>query len=204
MSEFTVGLTGGIGSGKTTVSNIFAELGIDIIDADIVAREVVEPGTEALNAIASYFGAEYINDQRQLDRSKLRSRIFSHPDDKNWLNNLLHPLIRQEMLKQLSAASSVYCILVAPLLLENNLNKLVDRVLVVDIDETSQVSRTVARDPSSSEEIKRIIASQMPRDQRLGFADDIIDNQHADIDVIRQQVVALHEKYIKLCRIADR
>jgi dephospho-CoA kinase len=196
MSEFIIGLTGGIGSGKTTVSNIFADLAVDIIDADIVARKVVEPGSAALSTIANHFGAEYINAQQQLDRVKLRTRIFSHPQDKQWLNSLLHPLIRQEMLNQLANAESDYCILVAPLLLENGLNKLVSRVLVVDIDEASQVTRTLARDPSSKAEIQRIIASQMPRNERLSFADDVIDNQNLAIQKVRQQVQILHQQYL--------
>lgn len=199
MSEVIIGLTGGIGSGKTTVSNIFAELYIDIIDADIVAREVVEPGSNALAAIKEYFGDEYINKEQQLDRVKLRSRIFITSKDKQWLNNLLHPLIRQEIIKQLAEATSDYCILVAPLLLENGLNKLVSKVLIVDIDEENQLARTLARDPSSSEEIKRIIASQMSRKDRLLFADDIIDNQHANIAAVRQQVHALNQRYLNYC-----
>ncbi len=200
MSEFIIGLTGGIGSGKTTVSNIFADLAVDIIDADIVAREVVEPGSAALSAIANHFGAEYINAQQQLDRVKLRTRIFSHPQDKHWLNNLLHPLIRQETLNQLANAESDYCILVAPLLLENGLNKLVNRVLVVDIDEASQVTRTLARDPSSKEEIQRIIASQISRNERLSFADDIIDNQNLTTKKVRQQVQILHQQYLNYAK----
>jgi len=197
MSDFIIGLTGGIGSGKTTVSNMFAELGVDIIDADVVAREVVEPNSIALTAIENHFGAEYINAQKQLDRAKLRTRIFSNPEDKKWLNNLLHPLIRQSMVAQLSNAQSDYCILVAPLLLENGLNKLVGRVLVVDIDEKSQITRTVARDPSSQEEIKRIIASQMSRNDRINSADDIINNQNKDLEKIRQQVQRLNQQYLK-------
>jgi len=197
MSDFIIGLTGGIGSGKTTVSNMFAELGVDIIDADVVAREVVEPNSIALTAIENHFGAEYINAQKQLDRAKLRTRIFSTPKDKKWLNNLLHPLIRQSMVAQLSNAQSDYCILVAPLLLENGLNKLVGRVLVVDIDEESQITRTVARDPSSQEEIKRIIASQMSRNDRINSADDIINNQNKDLEKIRQQVQRLNQQYLK-------
>ena len=200
MSDFIIGLTGGIGSGKTTVSNMFAELGVDIIDADVVAREVVEPNSIALTAIENHFGAEYINAQKQLDRAKLRTRIFSNPEDKKWLNNLLHPLIRQSMVAQLSNAQSDYCILVAPLLLENGLNKLVGRVLVVDIDEESQISRTVARDPSSQEEIKRIIASQMSRNDRINSADDIINNQNKDLEKIRQQVQQLNQQYLKHSR----
>jgi len=195
MSQFIVGLTGGIGSGKTTVTNIFAELGIDIIDADIAARIVVEPGSEALVAIAQYFGTEYIDSTGQLDRAKLRSRIFSTPEDKSWLNSLLHPLIRQEILAQIARSTSCYCILVAPLLLENNLQTLVNRVLVVDIEEQSQIERTVARDPSSPEEVARIIASQLPRTERLSFADDIINNENVTLEQVRQQVTDLDTRY---------
>lgn len=195
MSQFIVGLTGGIGSGKTTVTNIFAELGIDIIDADIAARIVVEPGSEALVAIAQYFGTEYIDSTGQLDRAKLRSRIFSTPEDKSWLNSLLHPLIRQEILAQIARSTSCYCILVAPLLLENNLQTLVNSVLVVDIEEQSQIERTVARDPSSPEEVARIIASQLPRTERLSFADDIINNENVTLEQVRQQVTDLDTRY---------
>jgi dephospho-CoA kinase len=195
MSEFIIGLTGGIGSGKTTVSDIFAELNIDIIDADIAARIVVEPGSKALLAIKAHFGADYINDNDELNRAKLRSRIFSQPQDKAWLNNLLHPLIRAEIVSQIAQAKSSYCLLVAPLLLENNLDTMVNRVLVVNVDKTSQVERTLARDPSSAAEIKRIIASQMPNEQRLSFADDIINNQHKSLEDIRQQVMILDQKY---------
>jgi dephospho-CoA kinase len=198
MSQFIVGLTGGIGSGKTTVTNIFAELGIDIIDADIAARIVVEPGSEALVAIAQYFGTEYIDNTGQLDRTKLRSRIFSTPEDKSWLNSLLHPLIRQEILAQIARSTSCYCILVAPLLLENNLQTLVNRVLVVDIEEQSQIERTVARDPSSPEEVASIIASQLPRTERLSFADDIINNENVPLEQVRQQVTDLDTRYKKL------
>lgn len=199
MSEFIVGLTGGIGSGKTTVSDMFAELGIDIIDADVVAREVVEPGSDALTDIKQYFGADYINSQGGLDRTKLRTRIFSHPDDKRWLNSLLHPIIRQEMTKQLASAKSKYCILVAPLLLENGLNKLVNQVLVVDINQDTQVMRTLARDPSSTAEIKKIIASQMPRQEKLKLADDIICNENTDLGKLKQNVLILHQNYLLKC-----
>jgi dephospho-CoA kinase len=195
MSEFIVGLTGGIGSGKTTVSDIFAKLNIDIIDADIVARIIVKPGSEVLLAIKAHFGADYIDDNGELNRAKLRNRIFSQSQDKAWLNNLLHPLIRAEIVNQIAQAKSSYCILVAPLLLENNLHKMVNRVLVVNVDKASQVERTLARDPSSVAEIKRIIASQMPSEQRLSFADDIINNQHKSLEDIYQQVIILDQKY---------
>lgn len=198
MSTFIIGLTGGIGSGKTTVSDFFAELNIDIIDADIAARIVVEPGSKALVAIKAHFGADFIDNNGQLNRAKLRSRIFSEPEDKAWLNSLLHPLIRQEILAQIALAKSSYCLLVAPLLLENNLHKLVNRVLVVNVDEAEQIARTAARDPSSVAEIKRIIASQMPSEQRLSFADDVINNQNTSLEDIHQQVLDLDQKYQRL------
>ena len=195
MSTFIVGLTGGIGSGKTTVSDMFAKLNIDIIDADIAARTVVMPGSKALIAIEANFGPDFITPTGELDRTKLRSRIFSNSDDKTWLNNLLHPLIRTEILSQISEAKSNYCVLVAPLLIENNLQKLVNRVLVINIDEANQIARTAERDPSSVAEIKRIIASQMPSKQRLSFADDVINNQDISLEEIQQQVIALDQKY---------
>jgi len=198
MTTLIIGLTGGIGSGKTTVSNIFSELGIDVIDADIAARLVVKPGSKALIAIKAHFGAEIIDLHGELDRAKLRSRIFSDPLDRTWLNNLLHPLIRQEILDQIAQAKSSYCLLVAPLLLENNLHQLVNRVLVVNIDQASQIARTLARDPSSEAEVKRIIASQMSSAQRLSFADDIINNQEVSLADIRQQVIDLDKKYRSL------
>lgn len=200
MSALIIGLTGGIGSGKTTVTNIFTDLGIDIIDADVVAREVVAPGTIALNAIKNHFGNEYLDDQQQLDRTKLRSRVFSFPEDKTWLNNLLHPLIREQLIRQTSQAKSHYCILSAPLLLENNLHKLVDRVLVVDVTESLQISRTIARDPSSEAEVKRIIESQISRQKRISLADDIIDNQSTDITKLTERVMALNTHYLTLAK----
>lgn len=200
MSAFIIGLTGGIGSGKTTVTNIFAQHDIDIIDADLVARQVVLPGSEALQAIEAYFGSDYIDNKKQLDRTKLRTRIFSYPEDKLWLNNLLHPLIRQEIITQLNNSKTPYCILVAPLLLENGLQALVNRVLVVDIDENTQIQRTTSRDPSSTEEVNKIIASQIPRSKRLSFANDIIDNQVATLKTLQRQVSQLDKRYRELAQ----
>ena len=120
-NKITIGLTGGIGSGKTTIANMFADLGIDIIDADIVAREVVEPNSPALAHISAHFGPEFIQADGYLDRTRLRSHIFSHEQDKRWLNNLLHPLIRASILAKIQQSESAYCLLVAPLLIENNL-----------------------------------------------------------------------------------
>ena len=200
MSNFIVGLTGGIGCGKTTITNMFAQLGVDIIDADIVARQIVAPKTKALNAIAEHFGSTFITDTGELNRSLLRSKIFSNNDDKKWLNNLLHPLIRQTIQQQISQAKSDYCILVAPLLIENKLNKMVDKVLVVDVDESTQLARTLKRDTSNEQEIKAIIASQISRQTRLAAADDIIDNTQTDLHGVEKAVKKLAEYYLSLAQ----
>jgi len=196
--KVVIGLTGGIGSGKTTIADFFADLGIDIIDADIAARKVVEPKSSALVQISQHFGLQFIQADGTLNRSLLRSRIFSNDTDKLWLNNLLHPLIRQTMLNEIQQSKSPYCLLVAPLLIENNLQSLVQRILVIDISEVEQIKRAVLRDPSSKEEIIRIIASQIPRKQRLKYADDIIDNSKSDLSIIKDSVIKLDQKYHNL------
>lgn len=195
MSNLIIGLTGGIGSGKTTVTNMFEAKGADIIDADIIAREVVAPNSFALEQIVAHFGKDYLTEKNQLDRAKLRSTIFANSDEKQWLNNLLHPLIRDEIIKQTKAANSNYCILVAPLLVENNLLHLVDRVLVIDVEECTQLERTLARDSSCAAEIKAIMASQASREQRLAKADDIINNDDDSLAFVQQQVTELNTTY---------
>jgi len=201
MSKLVIGLTGGIGSGKTTITNYFGELGIEIIDADIIAREVVAVNSPALKAIAHHFGNDYLLADGQLNRALLRSRIFSNEADKQWLNNLLHPLIRNNIVEQTKEAKSEYCILVAPLLIENNLLELVDRVLIVDVSETTQISRTLLRDNSSEQEIKAIIASQTNRTARVNAADDIINNDNSPLSEIKTAVISLNEKYFALTKM---
>lgn len=196
MADYVVGLTGGIGSGKTTITNLFIDYGITIVDADIVAREVVTPPSKALAEITAHFGADILFPNGQLERRKLRDIIFADQEEKNWLNHLLHPLIRAEIIKQLKQASSPYVILVAPLLLENNLQTYVNTILVIDVDESTQISRTCKRDKVSEAHVKQIIASQISRKERLTMADDIIDNQHLSMSEIKQQVAKLHEKYL--------
>ncbi|MFM7969100.1 dephospho-CoA kinase [Aeromonas sp. A-5] len=193
---YVVAITGGIGSGKTTVANQFAALGIDVVDADLIAREVVEPGTPALTAIASHFGPGILDEQERLDRRALRERIFSDPAAKSWLNALLHPIIRSEMLRQCAAASSPYCLLVVPLLVENRLTELADRVLVIDVDEATQIERTCRRDGVSLEQAQAILASQASRSERLAMADDVLDNQSGTTETIRERILALHETYL--------
>lgn len=193
---YVVAITGGIGSGKTTVANQFAALGIEVIDADLIAREAVEPGTPALTAIASHFGPGILDEQGRLDRRVLRERIFSEPAAKHWLNTLLHPLIRSEMLRQCAAASSPYCLLVVPLLVENRLMNLADRVLVIDVDEATQIERTCRRDGVSRAQAEAILAAQASRTERLAVADDVLDNQSGTSETIRARILALHETYL--------
>jgi len=201
MSELIIGLTGGIGSGKTTLTDYFSQLDIEIIDADIIAREVVEVGSPALNEIAEHFGKDYLETDGELNRALLRSRIFSNDTDKLWLNNLLHPLIRASIVSQTKAATSPYCILVAPLLIENNLHALVNRILVVDVKETTQLKRAMLRDNSSEKEIKAIIASQTSRTSRIQAADDIINNDDSSLSEIKAAVLVLHKKYLTLTKM---
>ncbi len=200
MSDFIVGLTGGIGSGKTTVANLFIELGIDIIDADIIARDVVAKGSPALHAISEHFGAEFIQVDGRLNRALLRQQIFSHDKDKLWLNNLLHPLIREQLFAQIKAASSPYCLLVAPLLIENNLTALVHRVLVVDVKESSQIARTTLRDKNSTEQVQAIINSQIGRESRLKHADDLLNNDDCSLTSLKASVLELHQAYLEFAQ----
>lgn len=193
---YVVAITGGIGSGKTTVANQFAALGIEVVDADLIAREVVEPGTPALTAIANHFGPGILDEQGRLDRRALRERIFSDPAAKSWLNALLHPIIRSEMLRQCAAANSPYCLLVVPLLVENRLTELADRVLVIDVDEATQIERTCRRDGVNREQAQAILASQASRSERLAMADDVLDNQSGTTETIRERILALHETYL--------
>ncbi|WP_429036177.1 dephospho-CoA kinase [Aeromonas media] len=193
---YVVAITGGIGSGKTTIANQFAALGIEVVDADLIAREVVAPGTPALAAIVNHFGTEMLTEQGLLDRRALRERIFSDPAAKSWLNALLHPIIRSEMLRQCAAVSSPYCLLVVPLLVENRLTGLADRVLVIDVDEATQIERTCRRDGVSREQVQAILASQANRSERLAMADDVLDNQSGTTETIRERILALHETYL--------
>ena len=197
MKPLIVGLTGGIGSGKTTVANLFAALGIVLVDADIVARAVVAPGQPALTAIAEHFGANYLLADGSLNRALLREAIFRNAAAKTWLDQLLHPLIRQEMLKQLQQAKSVYVILVAPLLIENGLTAFVDQLLVVDIEPNTQIIRTTHRDQVSAEQVISIMAAQCDRAKRLELADQIIYNDQGP-EALPQKVAELHQIYLAI------
>lgn len=195
--RYTVALTGGIGSGKSTVANAFADLGIQIIDADIIARQVVEPGKPALVAIAEHFGPELIASDGTLHRRLLRERIFAHPQEKAWLNALLHPLIQQETRRQFQQATSAYVLWVVPLLVENGLYRQANRVLVVDVTPETQLSRTMQRDDVTRTHVEQILAAQASREARLAVADDVIDNNGAP-DSIMSDVARLHARYLQL------
>ncbi|MCH8537814.1 MAG: dephospho-CoA kinase [Alkalimonas sp.] len=197
MKPLIIGLTGGIGSGKTTVANAFAAKGIQQVDADLVARQVVAPGSPALQQIVAHFGADILQSDGALNRAALRQRIFSQPAEKDWLNALLHPIIRQQMQAELATATSSYVLFVAPLLLENQLQSYIDRLLVVDVTEQNQIARTLLRDGGSEQEVAAIMAAQVSRQQRLAAADDVIDN-NAGPEQLAAQVDALHQRYLKL------
>jgi len=201
--SYTVALTGGIGSGKTTIANAFAARGVDVVDADIIARQVVEPGQPALAAIHERFGATVIQPDGTLNRAALRQRIFSSAEEKAWLNALLHPLIHQETRRQLALTRSVWCLWVVPLLVENNLQHLADRVLVVDVDRETQLARTMTRDNISREQAEHILAAQATREARLAVADDIIDNGGTPDDVAAK-VARLDQRYRQLAGATDQ
>ncbi|EMX9091104.1 dephospho-CoA kinase [Klebsiella oxytoca] len=194
---YTVALTGGIGSGKSTVADAFAQLGVNVIDADIIARQVVEPGTPGLSAIAQRFGAQMLNEDGTLNRRALREHIFAHDEDKRWLNALLHPQIQQETRRQIQLATSPYILWVVPLLVENGLSTKADRVLVVDVPKETQIERTMLRDRVSRQHAEHILAAQATREQRLAVADDVIENMGSP-DVIASAVARLHAKYQRL------
>ncbi|SFR46366.1 dephospho-CoA kinase [Pseudidiomarina maritima] len=194
---FVVGVTGGIGSGKTTVTNLFQQHDIVVVDADVIARHIMDKGGEALAAVSDRYGQQALFEDGTLNRAWLRERIFQHPEDKQWLNELTHPLIRQQILTQLQQAQSPYVILSAPLLVENRLTKLCDRVLVVDVSEATQLERTQQRDDVSADQVQSIMNAQASREQRLQAADNIINNE-ADEAQLVTQVEKLHELYLRL------
>lgn len=196
-----IGLTGGIGSGKSEVSKRFAEKGILVVDADIVAREVVEPGSAALAQISVHFGADILDATGQLNRSKLRDIIFTNPAEKIWLESLLHPVINAEIRLQLAKATSDYAILASPLLLETKQFELVNRILVVDVSEQLQIERASRRDKNNEAQIKAIMQTQLSRQERCARATDIIQN-HGTISELDAQVEKLHLLYLELAQSA--
>ncbi|UYO74364.1 dephospho-CoA kinase [Halomonas qinghailakensis] len=195
-----IGLTGGIGSGKSTVARAFAELGIGWVDADDVAREVVALGEPALTAIAEHFGTHVLNTDGTLNRSALRTIIFEDPQQRQWLESVTHPRVRERLLLHINRLKqhSPYVLLVSPLLFESGQDKLVDRTLVIDVPESLQLERTLARDGVSENQVRAILAAQLPREERLAKGDDVIDNSGNHADMMRQ-VVKLDQRYRATC-----
>ena len=190
-----IGLTGGIGSGKTAVSETFEKLGITVVDADLASRVVVEKGKPCLEEIAKHFGDDILNENDELNRAKLREIIFNSDSEKLWLESLLHPAIAEQIKDELNASESPYTILVSPLLLETNQRDFCDKVLVVDVPIELQMERTIKRDGVSEDQVKSIIKSQINRDERLQLADEIIINE-GSIEDLEMIVRELHEKLI--------
>ena len=196
--KFIVGLTGGIGSGKSAAAARFEQAhGIHVVDADIKSRVVVEPGRPALRAIVDRFGDVVLQGDGWLNRAALRERVFQHPDERRWLEQLLHPLIRDEIMADLAAAQSPYALLVSPLLVESGQYQMTQRVVIVDVPEAVQIARTVARDNVPEEQVRAILQAQAQREERLRHADDVISNDQ-DLAALHAQVDALHQRYLKL------
>lgn len=195
MASYVVGLTGGIGSGKSAAAERFGALGIAVVDADVESRRVVEPGEAALDAIATRFGTEVLDDDGRLDRVRLRERVFQDADQRRWLEQLLHPLINRRMAEQLRDATSPYAVLVNPLM--RGRDPRANRILVIDVPEALQVRRTMARDGVDEAQARAVLAAQVDRRQRRAFADDVIVND-GTLAELRVAVDALHERYLRL------
>ena len=200
--RFCIGLTGGIGCGKSQATGMFAELGADVVDTDAIAHELTAPGGLAMEAIATAFGNDYVRENGSLNRERMRELVFSDPTAKTRLEAIIHPIIRAESRRRVAEGTAPYVVLVVPLLLETGAYRdMVSRVLVVDCDESKQIERTMARSGLNEDAVRRIMAAQLPRAQRLAHADDVLSND-ADISSLRSQVEALHERYLELSKKA--
>lgn len=192
-----IGLTGGIGSGKSVASDKFKSLGITIVDADIASRTVVEPGKPALKEIEDHFGSGIITAEGKLDRNNLREIIATDPEERKWLESVTHPKIGEQITKEISESTSVYTLFVAPLLLETNSQEMCSRVVVVDVPKDVQIRRTAKRDKVSPNQVEQMVAAQMEREKRLEKADDVLLNS-GTIEDLEKQVEELHKKYIQM------
>ncbi len=195
--SFVVGLTGGIGSGKSAAADEFARLGATVVDTDVIARELTAGGGPAMPEVEQLFGSEVIGADGAMDRAKVRARVFADPVARKALEALLHPLIRDESRRRIGRAAGPYVVHVVPLLIESaDYRMRVDRVLVVDCPEALQVARVRARSGLSEAEVRLIVASQASRMERLAAADDVIDNS-GSLEALRKQVAALHQRYVE-------
>ena len=192
-----IGLTGGIGSGKSVASSKFKSLGITVVDADVASRTVVEPGKPALKEIEDHFSSGIITTEGKLDRNKLREIIATDPEERKWLESVLHPKIGEQITKEISESTSVYTLFVAPLLLETNSQERCARVVVVDVPKEVQILRTAKRDKVSPNQVEQMVAAQMEREKRLEKADDVLLNS-GTIEDLEKQVEELHKKYMQM------
>ena len=190
-----IGITGGIGSGKSAVTQRLEAHGITVVDADVVARQVVEPGRPALKAISAHFGVEILHPDGSLDRAALRKIVFENPTEREWLESITHPAIRDEIGRQIANATSPYVVLSSPLLLEAGQSDFADYVVVVDVPEAVQIMRTRARDNNDEALVRKIMAAQLPRDERIARGDEVINNE-GSLEDLHQRVDALHQRLL--------
>lgn len=195
----TIGLTGGIGSGKTVASDEFARLGAEVIDTDLLSRSLVEPGQPALTEIVALFGPSVLDATGRLDRAHLREKVFADPQARRQLEGILHPKIREAMLERASQSTAPYVVFVIPLLFETGQQALVDRVLLIDVAQDAQRTRVAARDGLDETQITRILQAQTDRATRLAAADDVVHND-AGISDLHAAIAELHRKYLDLAR----
>jgi dephospho-CoA kinase len=192
-----VGLTGGIGSGKSAAANFFVELGVDLIDADDLAKNVLNKNSKGYELFINEFGEQYLDNDKNIDRDLLRKTIFIDSDKKNKLENIIHPQVRFGIEEFIKSSKSDYCIVVVPLIYETRSSSYYDRILVIDCDEEIQINRSAIRDNTENKEIKKIISKQASREERLSIADDVILNNRT-LDSLKEEVIKLHKKYIKM------
>ena len=192
---FIVGVTGGIGSGKTAVTDIFSKLDIDIVDADLASRKAVLKGSPSLKKIKEKFGEDILLKDGNLNRAKLRKIIFEDSSEKDWLENLLHPQILEIIKSELEESKSSYKVLVSPLLFETGQFQLCHRTLLIDVSEEEQITRTTKRDKVTSDQVKKIINSQMSREDKIKIADDVVTNE-GSLDDLEEKIRALHSSYL--------
>mgnify|MGYP003330590324 FL=1 len=192
-----VGLTGGIGSGKSAAANFFVELGVDLIDADDLAKNVLNKNSKGYELFINEFGEQYLDNDKNIDRDLLRKTIFNDSDKKNKLENIIHPQVRFGIEEFIKTSKSDYCIVVVPLIYETRSSSYYDRILVIDCDEEIQINRSAIRDNTENKEIKKIISKQASREERLSIADDVILNNRT-LDSLKEEVIKLHKKYIKM------
>ena len=194
-----IGLTGGIGSGKSAAADFFSNLGIDTIDADDLAKDSLNMNSPGYKLFIKEFGEKYLDKNRNINRELLRKDIFNDPVTKLKLENIIHPLVRSSIQSFIDSYSSDYCIIIVPLIFETNSSKLYDRILVIDCDIETQISRTSKRDNQTNNEIKNIINKQASRDQRLSIADEVIEN-NGTLESLKSDVLEMHKKYMELIK----